>query len=335
MPSSFHWSPITGCQDPGVAGRRAGALLLAAPAAGGTQDPNFWEGTSYRVLRSYLYAAAVSGADMRQLNAWACNPYDRRALEVLETAPATPYGWAGELKQLLGAPDRTLQSVFLTLSLSLEFMGDPAAAAAVTPAPGEPQLDVDDFVGGNGTLYLLGADRARGSLAPLVAALTTEVYERAIARAAGLVHGRLDPPLLLALDEVANVCPVPLDRWSSVAGGWGMPIVYALQSPSQLYDRWGRLPGQTIWNNTTARVILGGLGNGEYLDEVAKLSGERDEATVTRSRDANWRPSVSTAQRRMPVMSAGDIRQLKQWEALVLYRNLPPVRAQVAPVWRR
>jgi type IV secretion system protein VirD4 len=50
--------------------------------------------------------------------------------------------------------------------------------------------------------------------------LTSEVYERAIARASRQPGGRLDPPVVLALDdEVANVCPVPLDRWTSVAGG--------------------------------------------------------------------------------------------------------------------
>ena len=104
-------------------------------------------------------------------------------------------------------------------------------------------------------------------------------------------------------------------RWSSVSGGWGVPLVYALQSPSQLYDRWGRLTGQTIWNNTTARVILGGR---EYLEELSKLCGERDEPAVTVSHDGLERTGTSTGPRRLPVLSPADVRQLTQWQALVI-----------------
>jgi type IV secretory pathway TraG/TraD family ATPase VirD4 len=214
-------------------------------------------------------------------------------------------------------------------------MGNPKAARAVTPAAGERAFDVDAFLDGSGTLYLLGANKEHGSVAPLVAALTTEVYERAVARASGLPHGRLDPPLLLALDEVASVCPVELDRWTAVAGGWGIPIVYAVQSPSQLYDRWGRLPGQTIWNNTTARVILGGLANGEYLEEISKLCGERDDVAVTVSRSRWQRTGSSAGPRRLPVMSPAAIRGLQPFQALVIYRNQPPVLARLTPIWKR
>lgn len=107
-------------------------------------------------------------------------------------------------------------------------------------------------------------------------------------------------------------------RWSSVSGGWGVPLVYALQRPSQLYDRWGRLTGQTIWNNTTARVILGGLANGEYLEELSKLYGERDEPAVTVLHDGLERTGTSTGPRRLPVLSPADVRQLTQWQALVI-----------------
>src|SRR6188472_4517995 len=86
------------------------------------------------------------------------------------------------------------------------------------------------------------------------------------------------------------------------------PLVYARQSPSQLYDRWGRLTGQTIWNNTTARVILGGLANGEYLEELSKLCGERDEPAVTVSHDGLERTGTSTGPRRLPVLSPADVR---------------------------
>lgn len=271
---------------------------------------------------------------MGVLAGWTTNPHDRRPLDVLEHDPRTPAGWAAELEQLLNAPERTLQSVFLTLSLTFSFMGNPAAAAAVTPGPGDPSFDVLDFLARGGTLYLLGADTSIGSLAPLVSCLTTEVYEGAIALATRQPAGRLDPPLMLVLDEVAQICPVPLDRWTSVAGGWGIPLVYAVQSPSQLYERWGKLPGQTIWNNTTVLIAMGGLGNAEYLRELSELTGERQQETVTVSRDRG-RTTRSTSTRPVPVMSPAEIRMLKDWQALVLHRNTPPIKAKLTPIWKR
>ena len=47
------------------------------------------------------------------------------------------------------------------------------------------------------------------------------------------------------------------------------------------------------------------------------------------------RTGTSTSPRRLPVMSASHVRQLKQWQALLLYRNLAPIRARVTPVWKR
>jgi type IV secretion system protein VirD4 len=216
-------------------------------------------------------------------------------------------------------------------------MNVPAVAEAVTPAVGQPAFDVDEFLDGSNTLYLLGADRQHGSIAPLFSCLTSEeVYERAIVRASHGPGGRLDPPLLLALDEVAAICPVPLDRWTAVAGGWGIPIAYAVQTPSQLYDRWGQLGGKTIWSNTTTLLVLGGLSNAEYLRELSELTGERAELVTTVSRDRHHGPAgSSTAPRSVPVMTPAAIRMLRQWRALVLHRNMAPVETELTPIWQR
>ena len=42
--------------------------------------------------------------------------------------------------------------------------------------------------------------------------------------AAGLPGGRLAPTLNFVLDEVANITPVPLDRWAADSRGWGITV---------------------------------------------------------------------------------------------------------------
>src|SRR6185437_9052727 len=166
----------------------------------------------------FLFAAAIGRRAMRDVARWVANPRDQSALDILERSPLTPPGWVFELRQLLTAPEKTRESVFLTLALTLQFMADPALAHAVEQEPGVEQFSVERFIGQRATLYLLGSERAYGSVAPLFSALTGHLFETAKLIASLHPHGRLDPPLVMALDEAALICPVPLERWTSDGG---------------------------------------------------------------------------------------------------------------------
>src|SRR5689334_8845223 len=62
IPSTVRWSPLAGCAQRATAMERAGYLLRGAAAPG--SDQAFWEGSSYRLLRCLLFAAAVAGRSM-------------------------------------------------------------------------------------------------------------------------------------------------------------------------------------------------------------------------------------------------------------------------------
>ena len=51
--------------------------------------------------------------------------------------------------------------------------------------------------------------------------------------------GRLDPPLLMGLDEVTQICPVPLPVWLSDSGGKGIQVCAVAHGEAQLAGRWG------------------------------------------------------------------------------------------------
>jgi type IV secretory pathway TraG/TraD family ATPase VirD4 len=60
----------------------------------------------------------------------------------------------------------------------------------------------------NGTLYVVSPSRIQEELAPLIAALLDALCAQAIDLAITSANGRLERPLLLALDEVANIAPI-------------------------------------------------------------------------------------------------------------------------------
>lgn len=333
--STLRWNPVSGCDDPATAIDRAGYLLSGAAAGGGsTTDREFWTNNANKVLRAYLFAAARSGASLMTVKAWANNPKDRTAVELLVADDATPAGWAGELSQVLDSYDRFRESVFATLALVFDFLGSPGAREVVEPGAGEECFDVRSFLAERATLYLIGSHRDYGSIAPLFSALTGLIYETAKRMAEESRGGRLDPPVLFALDEAPNICPVPLHRWTSEAGSRGIPIITCIQSYKQLVDVWGPARGAIIWENSTVKMFLPAGSDDETLKKVSALCGEYEVPRVTESTGPNG-VSRSTVMERRPTFAPHEIRMLDDFTALVLKGNKKPVKVRLVPFWER
>ncbi|MDN5915947.1 MAG: type IV secretory system conjugative DNA transfer family protein [Pseudonocardia sp.] len=336
--STVWWSPVRGCADSQVATERAGHMV-GATASGdeGSGDGDRWEDWAAGVLCALLMAADLNGRDMATVAHWVFNPSsDARsggaaeALALLATAPTgrVPAGAADALRQILTTDARkTRDSVFLTLQRSVRFMTDPTIAALVTTSPEAAEFDAEAFLAGRGSLFVVGSDRAHAAVAPLLAALTAHVFETAKRVSATRPKGRLDPPLGMFLDEVALITPVPLDRWLADAGGRGVHIEWAAQSPSQLAQRWGARGKDTILNATNVRLVYGGLTLDEDLEEVSRLCGHRHEPIVE--------PDGRERFERVRVCPPDRVRVLPQWHAILIHRATPATIVRVRPVWAR
>ena len=124
-------------------------------------------------------------------------------------------------------------------------------------------------------MYLLGAQDAQ--VAPLVTALTGHIARDARQIAGRQPSGRLDPPLTLALDEAALICPIPLDEWTADMGGRNVTIHIAAQSRPQLRMRWGPDGAAAILNNAATLMIFGGTRDPDDLLAYSTLTGQRHE----------------------------------------------------------
>src|ERR1700722_7101041 len=110
----------------------------------------------------------------------------------------------------------------MVMSRALSFMADPALAACVLPAPGTG-FDIPAFLAERGTVYLIAESVSdQAPVAPLFAAMAAEIHYIAAQIGQASDSGLLDPPLLMGLDEVTQICPVPLPSWLADSGGKGI-----------------------------------------------------------------------------------------------------------------
>ena len=163
-----------------------------------------------------------------------------------------------------------------------------------------------------------------------MSAFTDELIETAKAIADTMPGGRLDPPLGLFLDEVANIVPLPqLPALMSFAGGTGIFVTAVLQSMAQARNRWGHDAAAMLWGAATVKLILGGLA-GDDLREVSELAGEYRERVTTWQR-GHGGSSLSTTLQDRKTVTPEQVRTLsaERREALVIHATTPVVRARL------
>lgn len=325
LPGRLRWSPVRGCETPRTALVRARGLAAGAGFGRGVSDSDFWAGQTETALRCLLHAAALDGRRAVDVYRWSLNPVlAEDAVTILTRESGAASGWADALDAAIHSDPRTRDSIWLGVRQSLAALADPDVLSAVDPAPGE-EFDPAKFLRDSGTLYLLAAAVTSGSSGPLVAAFVEDITETARVLAARAPGARLDPPLLLALDEIANLTPLPsLPALMAEGGGTGITTLAVLQSLAQARHRWGEHAADAIWDAATVKLVLGGLGKYRDLDDVARLLGEIDELTQTHNRGRHGERSSSTSVRQVPVMPASLLRTLPFGTGVLLLRQSRP-----------
>jgi type IV secretion system protein VirD4 len=167
----------------------------------------------------------------------------------------------------------------------------------------------------------------------------------AAARRSARAAGRLDPPLLVALDEAANTAPPAHHRPNVVLRRRIRYLtIVAFQSLGQARETYGRDKGDAIIRDlATVKVLFGGEGNADDLRELGDLLGERDEEITSvshQSAAALWQgpANVQRHTRLRPVLTVDELRTLghaRPGEVLVIPRTAKAMRTQLPAVWER
>lgn len=327
LPAGLRWSPIRGCESPQTAMIRAAGLASATGlSAGGVEGGDFWEGKTRAALQALLHAAALDRRTPTELFRWTLDPTSAAdAVAILTNHPDAATGWADSLASMIDADPRTRDSIWQGVSLSLAALADPRVLDAVSPGEGE-EFDPEAFIRQRGTLFLLATGAGAGNSAALVAALVEDLVETARRLAARSVGARLDPPMLLALDEIGNLAPLPsLPTLMAEGGGTGITTLAVLQSLAQARDKWSEHQAGAIWDASIVKILLGGASNSRDLQDLSTLIGERDELTDSTTVGDYGSRSNQRSVRRVAILPPDRIRTLPFGTAVTLLRSAPPI----------
>jgi type IV secretion system protein VirD4 len=291
------WSPVTGCA------RWDDALLVSRSLVGSTRPTggaghgadigvDHWTERAQALLGPMLHAAALEGTELRTVLSWIDRRQAGPALGILDREGAVI---AGDLLAGIAATDEREQSGIWSTASGVLAAYRSETALATTVAP---DFDPRRFCDSAATLYICATGRHQALAAPLVVGLLTDIRAAAYARAADrAADGAADPagsfapdptPVVLALDEVANIAPVPdMPAMVSEGGSQGVVTMACLQDLSQARGRWGTAAeGFLSLFGTT--VVLPGIGDVHTLEALSSLAGE--EEVSTRSISAPVRP---------------------------------------------
>lgn len=329
-PEKVAWSPTSGCESFDKARERAGVMVTVGKTENSdSTNAGFFGMTATNLLAGWLHAAALHGLSMETVLTWALDESDQEPVNLLRQHCGAAPGIAALLDSIYHSPHETRSNMWATVLTGVAPLLSPDARRAFCPTGAG--FDIEAFLRESGTVYLHVSENQAHDLAPLVSALVDEITIVAKRLADAHPTGRLDPPLGMILDEVANVVPLPnLPALMSYAAGSGIFVVAVLQHIAGARQRWGREGADMLWSAATLKIALGGL-SGEELDRFSALAGEYREHLTTTQHSHHHGASTSTSVHDRKTVNASAVRTLSadDREALIAYSTTPVVKTRM------
>jgi type IV secretion system protein VirD4 len=323
------WTPLAGCGTWQGAQRVAAWLAAAAHRGGGVENAEFWYAAAAKLLAPLLFAAATTERTMADVVRWVDSQEQEEIFDALDTADDAAAVTAFQASAL--RDDRTRSGVYTTAETVLAAYADPGVLASAATADVRAELLLD---GGHHTVYLCAPAHEQRRLQPLFATLVQEVVACAYQRATETGQP-LNPPLLLVLDECANIAPLrDLATLASTGAGQGIQLVSVFQDMAQINAVYGRDRAPTIVSNHRAKVILSGIADAQTLDYVARLLGDEEVRQVSSTSGAEGRRSTTESVAYRSLAPANVLREMRPGHGLLVYGHLAPARLTLRPWFR-
>lgn len=331
-PPRWWWNPLGSVSTISAARELVGHFVASTRPADARTDA-FFDPEGEELLANYLLAGALSTMSLLDTVGWLYHAGDRTAVDVL-----TSHGFtlaAAKLAGTLDYPDKQRAGILGVARKLVDVLAEPTVARWVSPPPTAaiPEFTPERFAATTDTLYLVSQE-GPGSAAPLVAALTAAILDAAVTDAGHIPGGRLPIPLVLVLDEAANVCRIrALPEKFSFYGGMGIVISTVLQSYSQGVDAWGEAGMRKMWSAANVKIYLGGVSERRFLDDLSALIGDHrvQEISQTRGRGSQWSRSLGSRSER--ILDVAELAALPLGRALVFSSGNRPTLIRPVPWW--
>ncbi len=327
---SAGWTPLANCTS-WVGTQQVADWLVSGARRGssGVENADFWYAAAAKLLAPILFAATHAGGSMADVVRWV-DTRERDEVEdglVLAGEPAAINAFAASHNR----DDRTRSSIYTTAETILAAFADPGVltSALMPDLRAERLLD-----GGCHTAYICAPAHEQRRLQPLFATLVQEIVACAYERATET--GRpLDPPLLLVLDECANIAPLrDLATLAATGAGQGIQLVSIFQDMAQINAVYGRDHAPTIVSNHRAKVILSGIADTQTLDYVARLLGDEEVRQLSSTSGGQGRHSTTESVAYRSLAPANALREMRPGRGLLVYGHLAPARVELRPWFR-
>lgn len=261
------------------------SLLDVARRGRAERSDDHWSERAGALVAPLMHASALRGESLGQL---ASRVDERRGEDLLhelverhgESHPAVSL-----LRGVLGTEERERSSIWSTAAGLFAGIRTEAARASAREAP----LDIEEFLSGPHQLHIVAPSRHQAVSIPLVVGLVEE-----------LVHATYDrhhngARLLLALDELANVAPLPrLASIVSEGGGQGVLTLACLQDLSQARARWGT-SAEGFLSLFPTTLVLPGIADRTTLETLRQLAGREYVMSASIQHDRKGRATGHSA----------------------------------------
>lgn len=339
--STLRWSPILGCEDGAVAKERAERLIEGTGLGAGDGGNNAEFATkAVQILQALLHAAAIGNVGLDELYQWTKSAEAAKDAVQVMREHNSPLKWDRGLEATLNQPADELAHEWFGVASSLGPVDVPEVRDLFDVRNEAEAFDIDRFLDESGTLYLISplqpAGKKGAGLGVMMALLLDAIADTAHRKAMQAEGERLDPPLKMELDEIAQIFPWPaMPSWMAAGSGEGIQIVAVIQSRAQLRAGWGTDGAEAVWEAATRKVILGGGSISKDLEEIASLVGERTDKYVTENWSGDRDTSFGENRNKIAGISPDEIRRLPEHTVLVLAGRARAIFVDLVPWIKR
>ena len=329
-PQTFWWNPLSYVAD-AVSAQALAQIFMDTTRDENASKSSFFDAASRDLVAGLLLAAAQGGRPITVLHRWLSNQNDDEPARILRDCGE--HMAADQVAGTMNLVPETRSGVYGGAAQMMAWLVNDQAMRWATPSGGK-EFNVHEFVRSTDTLYCLSQE-GRGSVSPLVTALTVAVTEAAVEYAKTLPGGRLASPMLIELDEAANVC-----RWGELPnlyshfGSRGICVDTILQSWSQGAEAWGEAGVKKLWSASNVAVYGGGVKEERFLADLSNMIGEHwvdsRQSSYGRMGHSSSRSHATLSRQ---IATVADLQALPAGRAWVLASGCQPVLARTVPWW--
>ncbi|WP_082579457.1 type IV secretory system conjugative DNA transfer family protein [Arthrobacter sp. Soil736] len=326
--ATWWWNPLSYVRNDERAMKLAEIFMVAGRGPNVTGDAYF-DNEGKDMLTSLFLAAAIGNKPISVVYDWINQGKPTEPSRLLREQENGIYAaYAASLEAQLQYEPAQRDGVVGTAKAmvqTLKFVSTLQWVNPLSASDSRPQFGPEEFVrSAKDTLYVLSKEGG-GSAAALTTALTVAVADAAEEYAMTQPGRRLAVPLLMPLDEIANVCPwkdLP-DKYSHYGSKGIIPEAY-LQSYSQGEELWGEKGMRKIYSASSVKVIGSGIDEEGFLRQFSSLVGEYTYDTISRSSSKTGQSrSVNPDAGKESILSVADLSALPIGRAVVKRSGAP------------